>query len=309
MLCSANLDDQGLGFVSKLFSSGTISDFNSKWFNSIGDTIIGAMVFNSYCPFIYEILIFYPMRAVYRIKDSCLSGKDYDSSCTTVQQYINKFAGPEYFMHFKYSAMLNITFITMMFGAGMPILFSVAAFSFFSLYIVENYMLYYVYKEPPAYDEALNLEVLRKLSYGPLFLVAFGYWMLSNKQLLNNDDQLLIVKEKTNSKFVAGHVWTDVFSVDSGFHVGPGAYLLIFFGCYLVYLFLNAPINWIIGKLFPDMMIGSLTIDEDIDLYQNCLDFDDKRYTYLEEFNMRRFGIQTVHDEDLNHIRNGRQNK
>jgi hypothetical protein len=77
--------------------------------------------------------------------------------------------------------MLNIVFITMMFGAGMPILFPIAAFSFFSLYVVENYMLYYVYKEPPAYDEKLNLKVLQKLSYGPLFLVGFGYWMLSNR--------------------------------------------------------------------------------------------------------------------------------
>ena len=114
-------------------------------------------------------------------------------------------------MHYKYSAMLNITFITMMFGAGMPILFPIASFSFFSLYIVENYMLYYVYKEPPAYDEKLNVEVLRKLAFGPLFLVAFGYWMLSNKQLLNNNDLLLNAREKTDSNFIAGHYWTDVF--------------------------------------------------------------------------------------------------
>jgi len=84
-------------------------------------------------------------------------------------------------MHFKYSAMLNIAFIAMMFGAGMPILFPVAAASYLILYVVENYMLYYVYKEPPAYDEKLNLEVLRKLSLAPLFLVGFGYWMMSNR--------------------------------------------------------------------------------------------------------------------------------
>lgn len=206
-------------------------------------------------------------------------------------------------MHYKYSAMLNITFITMMFGAGMPYLFPIAAFSFLCLYIVENYMLYYVYKEPPAYDDKLNNEVLRKLSLGPLFLVAFGYWMLSNKQLLNNNDDLLIVKETTNSPFVAGHYWAEVFVFEKGFHVGPAAYLLLFFGCYLVYIFLSGPVNWILGKLFPDLMIESLSIDEDIDLYQNCLDFDDKKYTYMEEFNMRRFGIKTVHDEDLEHIR------
>ena len=99
------------------------------------------------------------------------------------------------------------------------------------------------------------------------------------------------MKEKTNSKFDAGHYWIDVLTPETGFHVGPAAYLLVFFVCYFIYIFLSGPVNWIIGKLFPDLMIESLTIDEDIDLYQNCLDFDDKRYTYEEEYNMRRFGI------------------
>lgn len=84
-------------------------------------------------------------------------------------------------MHYKYSAMMNITFITMMFGAGIPELFPVAFQCFCVLYCLEIYMLYYVYKEPPAYDEKLNDSVLTNLSYAPLFLLSFGYWMLSNK--------------------------------------------------------------------------------------------------------------------------------
>jgi hypothetical protein len=85
MLCSANLDGQGLGFLSKLFKTGTISDFNSTWFNSIGDTIVGAMMFSSYCPFIYELCIYYPMRAFSRIKDSWFNAEGFDTKCTTVQ--------------------------------------------------------------------------------------------------------------------------------------------------------------------------------------------------------------------------------
>jgi hypothetical protein len=84
MLCSANLDGQGLGFLSRLFTTGTMSDFNSKWFDSIGDTIVGAMIFASYCPFIYELMIYYPMRAFSRIKDSICCAGDYTTKCTTV---------------------------------------------------------------------------------------------------------------------------------------------------------------------------------------------------------------------------------
>jgi hypothetical protein len=74
----------------------------------------------------------------------------------------------------------------MMYGVGLPILFPVAAFSFLTLYFVEKTMVYYSYRQPPAYDEKLNENVLRILTYAPLPFLAFGYWMLSNIQLLSN---------------------------------------------------------------------------------------------------------------------------
>jgi len=80
--------------------------------------------------------------------------------------------------------MLNTTFITMMFGAGMPILFPIAAATFIVFYAIENYKFYWVYKQPPAYDEKLNSFCLNTLEKAPLLLLGFGYWMLSNHQLL-----------------------------------------------------------------------------------------------------------------------------
>ena len=85
-----------------------------------------------------------------------------------------------YFMHYKYSAIMNITFITFMFGPGIPILFPVAAVAITVRYLIENYMLYYVYKEPPAYDEKLNDTVLSNMTWAPGFMLGFSYWMLSN---------------------------------------------------------------------------------------------------------------------------------
>lgn len=58
---------------------------------------------------------------------------------------MNKFNGPVYYMHYKYSSIMNITFLTMMFGPGMPILFPIAFMSVLVLYSLEIFMLYYVY--------------------------------------------------------------------------------------------------------------------------------------------------------------------
>ena len=63
-----------------------------------------------------------------------------------------------------------------MYGTAMPILFPIAMFSFVVLYIQEVYLLYYVSKAPPTYDEQLNFTVLKALKASPFFLFSFGFW-------------------------------------------------------------------------------------------------------------------------------------
>ena len=66
-------------------------------------------------------------------------------------------------MQFKYSAIMTIVYITFMFGAGMPMLFVLAAFAFFVLYCLETFSLHYIHQTPPAYDVELNNACLGKL--------------------------------------------------------------------------------------------------------------------------------------------------
>ena len=146
----------------------------------MGDTIVAAMVFNVWFPVVMEF-INYGMRSAFRLKDFLGREEGYNTKTTSIQQYVNLHAGPQYFMHYKYSSVMNIVFITMMFGAGLPILFPIAAASLTTLFCLEKYMIYYVYKQPPAYDEKLNNSVLTNLSYAPLFLLGFGYWILTNQ--------------------------------------------------------------------------------------------------------------------------------
>lgn len=79
-------------------------------------------------------------------------------------------------MHFKYAAIEQIVFVTFMYGFGCPILFPVAAFSFFVLYVCERSMLFWAYRLPPMYDQRLSESVLNKLNFAPLMFLAFGYW-------------------------------------------------------------------------------------------------------------------------------------
>lgn len=155
-------------------------DFDSVWFNDIGNTLIGAMTFNIYWP-ILEFFVFWGMRFGFRFMDRHYSMDPLKTKKTTIQQYVEVFSGPTFFIHYKYSTILNIIFVTMMYGIGIPILFPVAALSILVLYSMEKLMLAYSYRQPPAYDERLNNNVLGLMTYAPLIFLSFGYWMLSSK--------------------------------------------------------------------------------------------------------------------------------
>jgi hypothetical protein len=145
------------------------------------------MIFNAFYPII-DFGIFWCMRSTFRILDRpWFSFNKTKTKKTSIQGYMDIYLGPTYFMHYKYSTVLNICFVTFMYGFGMPILFPVSVVSFIVLYFIEKSMLYYSYRTPPMYDERLSDSVLNKLRVAPIFCLAFGYWMASSKQLLSND--------------------------------------------------------------------------------------------------------------------------
>lgn len=63
----------------------------------------------------------------------------YKTKCSQIYQYMDLYSGPDYIIHFKYSTLLNFTFVTMMYGLGLPILFPIAALAYFIFWATERY--------------------------------------------------------------------------------------------------------------------------------------------------------------------------
>lgn len=74
----------------------------------------------------------------------------------------------------------------MMYGLGIPLLFPVAALGLFVAYVCERISLAYVARQPPAMDDTSTRSALATVKYAPLFLLANGWWMLSNRQIFGN---------------------------------------------------------------------------------------------------------------------------
>ncbi len=76
------------------------------------------MIINSIFPFI-EFGIAYTKLWVFRGLDRGFISKDsYSTKKSNMQTYIDIYSGPEYLIHFKYSGILNVTFVTLMYGIG-----------------------------------------------------------------------------------------------------------------------------------------------------------------------------------------------
>ncbi len=108
------------------------------------------------------------------------------TSAKTVQQFINRYSGPEMRFHYRYAFIMVSIFMPMIYGAGLPLLFPITLFNLCVLFTIDRLMTVYVYQKPPAFDAQLTQTCLNILQYAALPYVIVGYWMLSNKQIFSN---------------------------------------------------------------------------------------------------------------------------
>jgi hypothetical protein len=120
------------------------------------------MSINAIFPII-EWAMFLAMRIFFRWIDrgfKCGENKENPTKTKSIMQYVDLYAGPEFLMHFKYSAMLNIVFVTMMYGIALPILFLYAILGLTVLWVSEKLLFFYTYRLPPSYDASLAKHVI-----------------------------------------------------------------------------------------------------------------------------------------------------
>lgn len=118
--------------------------------------------------------------------DSKFSGDPYKTKKTAMAQYKELYSGAEYVIHFKCAGVINIVWVTMLYGVGLPILFPLATFNFFNQYICERITISFMVRLPPALDDMLTNNLVSKCKYAPLLLMLNGYWMLSNQEAFAN---------------------------------------------------------------------------------------------------------------------------
>jgi len=113
--------------------------------------------------------------------DQRFSGDVYKTKMTGMIGYRNLYSGPDYTIHFKYSGVINVVYITMLYGIGMPLLFPLAAFNFFNQWLTERIIVAYQVRLPPALNDQLTKNAINLLKLAPLVMLCNGYWIISNR--------------------------------------------------------------------------------------------------------------------------------
>jgi hypothetical protein len=112
---------------------------------------------------------------------------------------------------------------------------------------------------------------------------------------------------RKSDPFLAQHIWYLALTPHGVTQSGPAGFLLIFFFAYAAFLTLRAPIYYFMTYVCccKNLFVEDFEVDEYIDLYQNCLDQDDKDWTIAEEKNMRQYGMSTLLPTTVNSYQEG----
>lgn len=130
---------------------GTYTEFNVRFYKIIGSTLILTMLLNIVSP--------HAANMFYICLKGCSKCRDRGCSCDkkktkqiTQKKYEKMNIGPIFDLDRRYSAILNVIYITLMFSTGLPFLYIIAFISFFLMYWVDKILLLRCYKNPPSYS-------------------------------------------------------------------------------------------------------------------------------------------------------------
>jgi hypothetical protein len=189
LLVNADFSGTGIPLLGFVFN-GLYQDFCSQWFIHIGDDIVMTMIIGMIFP-IYFSAQDYVIQCIKRIMDkgSIKLWKEddpYNTKLTTVQQYVDLYGGGTFEIEIRYAEALKVVFVTMMFGAGLPLLYPIASATMFIYYAVEKFKLAYWYKKPPMFNNLISEDTFNWLEWAFFLNIWISFWMLSSDNLYFN---------------------------------------------------------------------------------------------------------------------------
>ena len=127
MLVNANLSEHlpGDNYVTKILSRGKYYDYTPEWFRDVGKKLMVTMMVQAVLP-IVNVIKTLGLRYVRVLWDTKGTMNPHVTRCKTVEDYMNLYEGAEYLTYIKFANALNLLYIAMTYGIGIPVLYPLA---------------------------------------------------------------------------------------------------------------------------------------------------------------------------------------
>ena len=163
--------------------NGDYEEFSVMWYRLIGSVLliqISLMIFTTNgANFAIQLL-----QSCKRCKDRSCRCRANSTKQLSQQDYEELNFGSLPFMEYKYSNLLTVLFVTMMYSSGMPILYFISTVFFLATYWTEKVMFFYFYRKPENLDENLAKRTLGWFKYALFAHMVMGLLMYSNVKIL-----------------------------------------------------------------------------------------------------------------------------
>jgi hypothetical protein len=153
--------------------------------------------------------------------------------------------GPELLFEYRYSTMINTVFISLMFGAGMPVLYLFGFIAFFLAYWVDKWTLFRIYQTPPRYNKELNKVSREWLNVAIIIHFVFSFWMYSNSIIFDSENVNIfgVDVSSTTEGIDEDYSWLDLGDRLNQYH--SLIYLIAFLVFVIIFLVKALLIRWI----------------------------------------------------------------
>jgi len=156
------------------------ADFGTFWFATTGSKIIFTMILNIFGPHMFPIMGYVQKRC----KASWWRCTGAESSKFVTQEDLNKwFLGPEFTLSYRYAQAMATICVCLMFGGGMPILYSVGFVSMLLFYWTDKFLFVRHCRTPPRFNIRLGQKASYFIYFALLLHTTFTLWMFGNEEI------------------------------------------------------------------------------------------------------------------------------
>lgn len=271
-----------------LFFNGLYSDFSDDWFDKISMFFLTPMFAQIIFPITYFVPGYIIQKGLAMLDRNFTDPKLYKTKCNLAYDYAEANSGTEHLLYEKYPRLLNIIFVSLFYGFGMPLLPILIFISLVISYFFDKIAVALYHRKPPLYDDTLNVVSIHFLKWAAFLYIAVAYWMLTNKQLFGND--LKPIAYQAQIEYFDHHIfeWPDT---------PQESVVLIVALLILLYCLINLVFH-LIEPLFESTSDEELMEFEDLESFPKALNQRSLTFWVTEEKQIReKYGYKYLFDD------------